>query len=266
MKPLMIPTLSHQRISPSGRSGSQSEITNRIIRTAQDVYKEEPWFQKAISPSRIAIQNGNDPDRISQDPALMGTLHTNQTVLELIRRERLAQDVEELKRKHKLGAVPIVGNSLSVNPLFSLMEQRTKDTGVANCGELAYYFQRLLDTVGLPTLQIHVQIQGDAKKKRVCSDHCFLVAGLDSKASLSLPNTYGNHAVYLDAWWEGGLFVPIKEGLEKLKGAFPLEAREYLKFKPIDYYCDYNNNNHNNNFKFPTFATVEQLLPKFKNP
>jgi hypothetical protein len=137
---------------------------------------------------------------------------------------------------------------------------------VANCGQFSRYFQQLLYTVGLPTVKIRTIIQNQAKN-RICSDHIFLVAGLNSKAKLKYPHTYGKHAVYLDAWWETekekGLFVPVREGLKKIKQAFQLDkkAGEFLEFYSVDHYC-----NDDNGYPFPKFATVPELPSEFKTP
>ncbi|MFN7311551.1 MAG: hypothetical protein ACK5T0_09320, partial [Vampirovibrionales bacterium] len=157
-------------------------------------------------------------------------------------------------------------NSISLNLRIDLQNKLIKETEVANCGELTEFFQHLLYEVGLSTVKILMNIRNQAKT-RVCADHVFLVAGLDPKANLFDPCTYGEHALYLDPWWktntEKGLFLPVQQGIEKIKKAFEIDltAGESLSFQSVDDYC-----NASNGYKFPKFATVDQLLPKFKIP
>ncbi|MFN7310955.1 MAG: hypothetical protein ACK5T0_06255, partial [Vampirovibrionales bacterium] len=126
-------------------------------------------------------------------------------------------------------------------------------------------FQYLLDKIGLSSVIMAANIK-DSSKNRVCSDHVFLVAGLPPNANLKDPSSFPK-ALALDSWWETdqekGLFLPVQEYMEKLKQAFQLDekADEYLHVEPNDNYC-----HSGNSFTFPTFATVDQLLPKFKSP
>lgn len=172
----------------------------------------------------------------------------------------------EIKRREKDIAVPVSEGTISssLDPRGDIEKTRMQVDKIANCGELSDYFQRLLYEAGIPTLRIWAVIQAEAKS-RVCSDHTFLVAGLDPTANLFDPRTY-KHAPALDAWWltknKKGLFLPMQNYIQKLKQTFQLDeqAGEYLSFGPADYYC-----NAMNGYRFPTFATVEQLPPRFRN-
>jgi hypothetical protein len=232
---------------------------------AQRVYDAEPLFQQVQSSTRLVIQNGNNLTQI--DPLLA------EKIIEIHKTINKTRDLVndailgEIKRREKDIAVPVSEGTISssLDPRGDIEKTRMQVDKIANCGELSYYFQRLLYEAGIPTLRISAVIQDEAKS-RVCSDHIFLVAGLDPSAKLFDPHTY-KHAPALDVWWltekEKGLFLPMQAYIKKLKQTFQLDeqAGEYLSFEPGDYYC-----NNKNNFKSPTFATVEQLPPRFRNP
>jgi hypothetical protein len=217
------------------------------------------------SSSRLVIQNGNDLTQI--DPLLAENIieihKTNNKTRDLVNDAILG----EIKRREKDIAVPVSEGTISssLDPRGDIEKTRMQVDKIANCGELSSYFQRLLYEAGIPTFRIWAVIQAEAKS-RVCSDHTFLVAGLDPSANLFDPRTY-KHAPALDAWWltknKKGLFLPMQNYIQKLKQTFQLDeqAGEYLSFGPADYYCNFDNG-----YKFPTFATVEQLPPRFRNP
>ena len=242
-----------------------SLIANKIIRVAQRVYDAEPLFQQVESSTRLVIQNGNDLTQI--DPLLAEKINeiykTNTKTRDLVDDAILG----EIKRREKDIAVPVSEETISssLNPRGDIEKTRMQVDKIANCSELSYYFQRLLYEAGIPTLRIWAVIQAEVKS-RVCSDHSFLVAGLDPTANLFDPRTY-KHAAALDAWWltknKKGLFLPMQNYIQKLSQAFQLDkkAGEYFTFAPVDHYCD-----HNNRYKFPTFATVGQLPSRFRNP
>jgi hypothetical protein len=221
-------------------------------------------FQQVQSSTRLVIQNGNNLTQI--DPLLAEKIieihKTNNKTRDLVNDAILG----EIKRREKDIAVPVSEGTISssLDPRGDIEKTRMQVDKIANCGELSDYFQRLLYEAGIPTLRIWAVIQAEAKS-RVCSDHTFLVAGLDPTANLFDPRTY-KHAPALDAWWltknKKGLFLPMQNYIQKLKQTFQLDeqAGEYLSFGPADYYC-----NAMNGYRFPTFATVEQLPPRFRN-
>jgi hypothetical protein len=170
------------------------------------------------------------------------------------------------QRRRREGVVDVeVESSIPLDPSRHLYNEQVKAHKKANCGELAGYFQYLLYQQGIPTLRMKTEIKNSAKA-RIFSDHIFLVAGLDPKANLFDPSTYGVHATYLDAWWrteiENGLLVPVRMGLKKIEDAFQLKKKEgeSLEIYPDDDYCDFCNR-----YKFPTFVTVDQLPSRFRN-
>ena len=243
-----------------------SLIAKKIIRVAQRVYEEHPVFGQAISPTRLAMENGNTIDRLSRNTKLFDTFEQHRLDLRSIRTETKSKVLLEKKRRRE-SVVDVdveVESSIPLDPYNYLKNEQVKTHKKANCGELAMYFQHLLYEAGIPTLRILANILDEAKS-RVCSQHVFLVAGLDPTANLFDPSSYGDHATYLDAWWrtkeENGLFVPVRMGLQKIKDAFELEKGEFLEFQPDDDYCDCYSR-----YKFPTFATVGQLPSRFRNP
>jgi len=175
--------------------------------------------------------------------------------------------LEQRRRRESVVDVDVeVESSIPLDPYNYLYNEQVKTHKNANCGELANYLQHLLYQQGIPTLRIKTKIQ-DPVEERIFSDHIFLVAGLDPTANLFDPSSYGDHATYLDAWWktkkENGLFVPVQKGIKKIEQAFQLKKNEgeSLDLYPDDDYCDCWNR-----YKFPTFATVDQLPPRFRNP
>ncbi len=257
----MTPNLIPQRLSPSARSGTQSKIAENIIREAKKVYNDQPLFKEIQSSTLIAVQNSP----ASRMPECFAD------ICRIIKRNRktwLADRLKEIEERRTIVPSNLIASdhcaerSLShLEPGLKTMIDLIERTKVANCGPINYYFQHLLDKAGIPTLGVHATIPNEIRKG-YCSDHLFLVTGLDPKGvDLHNPNSYGPNTAYLDVWGENGLFVPIKEGIERLKKTFNMKGKETFIFQPSDYHC-----NDSNGFKFPTFATVEQLPPRFRNP
>ncbi len=266
MKPLMPPALLPRSLPSSARSGSQSSIVEKIITEARHIYVQNS-FEHIESSTRLAIESGNDPSSVPKASTDLFKKISTQ------REDLYKQRDQELERRRACTEEDFVDNpkyaqkadSCSLKAGLECLISLIKRSKVANCGELAYYFQHLLYEVGLPTIRISIKVQNQAKS-RVCSDHDILVAGLDPSANVFDPHTY-KHAPALDVWWltekEKGLFLPMQEYIEKLKQTFQLDeqAGEYLSFEPSDYYC-----NDDNGYPFPKFATVPELPSEFRNP
>jgi hypothetical protein len=248
-----------------------STIQRKVITVAEGVYKEASLFREVQSPTLIAIHNGNNRPNLKLNESLYNTY---ESYADKAKNNRKAVDKEisnEIIRRQEQQISQPIHSKDSSFLIPGLQEQyrlMIRDK-VANCGELANYFQTLLYNAGLPTLKMYLAVNHNLKN-RMSSNHEFLVAGFSPDAILDNPNTWGDDAVALCSWWktdkEKGLFLPVQAFISKIEEALKVDpqANEHLEFKPSDHYCNYFKTRYKG--KVPAFATAPELPSEFKSP
>lgn len=80
---------------------------------------------------------------------------------------------------------------------LTAVERVVKQTGAANCGEQAYLLSKQLKKDGVNHKIVIMEMNKD---KSFVDSHTFCVIGLDDKAVINKPETWGEEAVVADLW------------------------------------------------------------------
>lgn len=151
--------------------------------------------------------------------------------------EDLFQKLDRLLDKVRKPLKAMLKRDVPYEDYMKAMKEKISKHKVANCGEMAFISQQLLELKGKKTDVVSFNIIekfSHRERNKGVDDHTVLIMNLREKANVNDPQTWGREAIIVDPWF--GIARRANLALRQIKDLMNFNPKmEYIVFEKVNY-------------------------------